>query len=493
MKEITCGYLIGDFYLDCNDKKNRKLYLRNYLFSFVNNNDLELLEMLIEDSPNVVNKDKIEAKIFNHTNGESSIRKSIETLRKVFNDNEKQELIKTIVKQGYLFAGEYETFSANPFAKIEDNTANGSQSTNEDLDSDIQEEVKQKNTDENPSSRLFVWSLFISILLGLLISFIISASQPINSQNKIFGEIFTISGSIVHVIVLSMSLVYFHINVNKQKTFRPINEDIDKNGEPKTEIKNIGYKTRESWEKGRKIAQVSFRKYSRYWGGLLFAWLVLYAFIGLFSYIGIANYPDPKKIPVWFIFLKDSIYNLCNNVNTLFIFLCFFALYKHLKIADEKNEKKIGGFYFWLGSIAIAFMFFVRTIAFFLITSINDLGKDFDENSNQATVMFVFRIISGFLGGVALALYIGRLQSKFLQVSSPLLFLLFSYVAIQPLFVFFDDANSTAFIVFMALTLKCFLIIFMFRLFQSGQLLYYFVRHRLKYELEWKNFSKILK
>ncbi len=90
-----------------------------------------------------------------------------------------------------------------------------------------------------------------------------------------------------------------------------------------------------------------------------------------------------------------------------------------------------------------------------------------------------------------MALYVGRLQSKFLGPSPGIVMALYSYTAIQSLFIFlvgvpegkqiFDKQTITLIAVLLiniALLLKCLLYLYMTRLFQSGDLLFYFLKVR---------------
>jgi len=104
--------------------------------------------------------------------------------------------------------------------------------------------------------------------------------------------------------------------------------------------------------------------------------------------------------------------------------------------------------------------------------------------------------ISGIIGGIAMALYVGRLQSKFLGPPPLLVIALYSYTAIQSLFVFLEEGQVAAVILMdLALFLKYVLFLYMTWLFQSGRLLFYLVRVRRTYgevKSEWQGFRNVL-
>ena len=81
-----------------------------------------------------------------------------------------------------------------------------------------------------------------------------------------------------------------------------------------------------------------------------------------------------------------------------------------------------------------------------------------------------------------MALFVGRLQSKFLGPRFWILYLLYSYTAIQPLVLYIEKHPGWGVIVLdFALFLKCLLYLYMTWLFQSGLLLFYFARMERTY------------
>ena len=108
-----------------------------------------------------------------------------------------------------------------------------------------------------------------------------------------------------------------------------------------------------------------------------------------------------------------------------------------------------------------------------------------------------------------MALYVGRLQSKFLAPSSKLVAVFFSYTAIQSLFVFLVEGPSArvvtispdmaktiaAFLISLALVLKALLYLYTSWLFHGGRILFYFVRtiHTdREIDEEWEGFTSLI-
>jgi len=101
-------------------------------------------------------------------------------------------------------------------------------------------------------------------------------------------------------------------------------------------------------------------------------------------------------------------------------------------------------------------------------------------------------VISGLAGGVTLALFVGRVQSKFLGPSTWLPIALYFYVALQSLYIAIAQTPTRgALIIECALILKCLLFLYITWLFKSGRFLFYFLRVKTTYEHanpDWKTF-----
>jgi hypothetical protein len=105
-------------------------------------------------------------------------------------------------------------------------------------------------------------------------------------------------------------------------------------------------------------------------------------------------------------------------------------------------------------------------------------------------------IVSGIVGGITLAIYVGRVQTRFLGSSLWISLAFYLYVVIQPLFVFIKDFVRGELIIETALILKALLYLYVAWLFQSGRLLFYFVRVRAIFErvdLDWRTFLSVLR
>ena len=94
-----------------------------------------------------------------------------------------------------------------------------------------------------------------------------------------------------------------------------------------------------------------------------------------------------------------------------------------------------------------------------------------------------FTLLTGLYAGIYMALFVARLQSKFLDPSPLLVVLLFSYTAIQPLALYIQTRKEWAWAVLnYALVLKCLLYLYVFWLIESGDLLFYFREVKRNYD-----------
>jgi hypothetical protein len=173
---------------------------------------------------------------------------------------------------------------------------------------------------------------------------------------------------------------------------------------------------------------------------------------------------------------------LCNNFSSLMIILCFNVLNKPSEI--KQGDKSISDTALSIGAALVV----IISLAEFIIAPPNSI--------DQYYLLKWWSWASGIAGGIAMALYVGRLQSKFLGPRAWLLIALYSYTAIQSLFIFLEARQTAAIILIdLALALKCLLFLYMAWLFQSGRLLFYLVRVRRTYKevkTEWGIFRNLL-
>jgi DNA-binding winged helix-turn-helix (wHTH) protein len=164
---------------------------------------------------------------------------------------------------------------------------------------------------------------------------------------------------------------------------------------------------------------------------------------------------------------------LLNNATSLLIFLCFHILNMPTKL--KSGTGRVSDAYLYAGVALVSIMALAEGLMVIYSGS----------PQNRHEVLQGWSYVSGFFGGVAMALYFGRLQSVFVGAPKWFVVLLFVYTLIQSLFFFLEERESVGVAVVLidfALLMKCLLFLYMNWLFESGRLLFYLVRVRRTYK-----------
>jgi DNA-binding winged helix-turn-helix (wHTH) protein len=238
-----------------------------------------------------------------------------------------------------------------------------------------------------------------------------------------------------------------------------------------TDIKEAGYENlRDLHSDSEKIGK-ALRQYANYWRWLLISWLSLYVFLAVLGFKGLdlSTLIASADMEIQLLGIRLSLFNtLLNNWNTGMLFLCFYVLNKQMKDESEKRNLVDTPF------IGFAFFLLIVLTTVFEFMSVANISKSFIPKGAS--------LASGIAGAIAMALLVGRLQSKFLGPCLWLLIALYSYTAIQPLFLYLEKNDIWAVVLIdFALILKCLLYLYTAWLFQSGDLLFYFARVRRIY------------
>lgn len=200
-------------------------------------------------------------------------------------------------------------------------------------------------------------------------------------------------------------------------------------------IIKAGFKNAAEYEKERPGLETDLKNHATWWCRLLASWVPLYL---VFAF---GDFPYHELLLVLF-----------NLGNTFMLGACFYSLNKY---TDEEDREHIAG---WVLNILLLLAWMIVLAALLL-----------KENYVGAL------LLTGITAGITMALYVGRLQSRFLGPRFLIIYFLYSYTAIQPLFLYVQNNPGWRVIILnFALFLKCLLYIYMAWLFQSGLLLFYF-------------------
>lgn len=248
--------------------------------------------------------------------------------------------------------------------------------------------------------------------------------------------------------------------------------------------KNLDFDMQEDLNDPIEIAYNAEKEFLKYWR---YFWVALFLLYVFWTIIQLANNQIHQSDVLS---LVDTFFN---NLAASFLFLCYFSLTKiTIKLDDsniDENEHVVDY------SMKIYLLLATLTIIHLVCYLLSFQGYLL---YNVKTINIFFKGISGLLFSLSIATLIGRLDSKFLNSPSSVIFILYSYAAIQPLFVFFDApifSNKMIFTLYLGLTLKIFFYLFVRWIYQTKRLFFYFLRARklhFNINTNWNNIKNHL-
>jgi hypothetical protein len=245
------------------------------------------------------------------------------------------------------------------------------------------------------------------------------------------------------------------------------------------------YDDPEQWAAAKVGAKAALKQYAWSWKFLLGIWLLLYLTIFLTAYVAPAKGTElpVDKLPLYYALRIISTF--FNNFNSLALALCYVALNYPTVVKPNgpaTSNTRLMKIIIIVGGVVIL----IFTVAECLLVFYLQIGV-----ADKKPILIGMDVASGLFGGTALALYVGRIGSKFLDPPVWLIPALYLYAVIQPLYLFIQNDTGGAFIIGAALCLKSLLYLYMAWLFKSGRLLFYMVQVRAIYEsvnTQWKDF-----
>lgn len=290
------------------------------------------------------------------------------------------------------------------------------------------------------SGKTIKWILFACVVL----TFIGSFAFPFGAANKS-------NAALLQCFTILFALIY------ARKKYRPKKF-------PSSGSENIDYKVNSA------LGIITNR-----WLWLFFVWFLLYLFL-FFSYTE-PSLKFSEKISLdskQFTFAVDLITTTFNYINTMLIVYCF----TYLNEQGEKGKESRRDRWIYLSAL---FVFWIVTFFVYTISWQNE------------GIKIMLDLFTGIVAGIAMALFVGRLQSKFLGARPLLLIFLYSYTALQPLYFYLTNysgwTTGVVLLINLYLILKCLLYLYMAWLFESTRLAFYLVEIRKKHkdiETSWE-------
>jgi DNA-binding winged helix-turn-helix (wHTH) protein/heme/copper-type cytochrome/quinol oxidase subunit 4 len=461
----------------------------------LNRIQFEILHILVVNHGEFVRKDKLVNDVYgNSSAGPNTIEQAILNLRGKLHDASKESrFIETKRGMGYRFIANVRKVSDEDFNEktltvgdaIQDEklSAQGSDAATQTAQPVFKTVAAEHSKDgmltfqawRHGHGKPLTWGLIISVILTVAVSTAFYVS--VDTRKWAMPVV-----CIVQFFVIFFALVY---PLHEPKGLRTNREDAEEDSQLNKDIRtSTGYERSSAWNIASETAKDALERYTKYWQYLLASWLLLYALLTFIGYGGLNlnNLSAQRDLSQQEIALRIATTTF-NNCNTLMIILCFFILNEPIINRSGKRKMKDAS---WTKGAAFVIVFLVIEISLVAVPT----------PFQKSDILKVTSSVSGIAGGIAMALYFGRLQSKFLGPPPWLLITLYSYTAIQPLFMFLAAPEVWAVILLdVALILKCLLYLYMAWLFQSGRLLFYLVRVRRTYqkvEMEWQDFRKVL-
>jgi hypothetical protein len=146
-----------------------------------------------------------------------------------------------------------------------------------------------------------------------------------------------------------------------------------------------------------------------FWILVWVAWLALYAiWLVYWRAVTSSTVPEPIHLAL----------DLCNILSSAFLLLCYFSM-----VLRTVPPETFG----WHGVVTQVIVLFVALV---VGESIITAVVASDSNHVEVAKHF-FDWIEGLIGGIALALFVGRLDSRFIQTSRWIIAILYIYAIIQ--------------------------------------------------------------
>ena len=226
------------------------------------------------------------------------------------------------------------------------------------------------------------------------------------------------------------------------------------------EVAAAGYNSTEEYVAEQPFLEKRLRLFTRWWSLMLASWVPLYIVFAWETWGTWRLGAEANKISTQASIL-EAVFNI---INTAMVILCYNVL------NQEPGRQRTSGVFTGPAAIGIALIALIP-----LLSGSRPLTAD--------EGLAAFTLLTGLYAGIYMALFVARLQSKFLDPAPLLVVLLFSYTAIQPLALYIQTYKDWAWAVLdYALVLKCLLYLYVLWLLRSGDLLFYFREVKRAYD-----------
>ena len=439
----ACSYQFGRFRLHVAENGNMCLRSHGQVIALTTG-ELTILRLLLEHRGQFVKtRTLLDCVTQSPKASENIVHGGVRQLRRTLND---AELIKTERSKGYCFTGNV-SVTTGELSEVGDSGGTVEQNTV------ALHQVTDVNRRKDP---FLIIALLVSTAVLLLPFGLAFAAGSWQSVTKQIGFIQSL------MILVAICYDYFLANSPVPKA---------SNAETRR-------------------ALIAVQQFRRFWRLLLASWCCLYVTL-LFSQ-GL-SWSAANTSSHWQ--TLQVITTFLNNSSALMLVLCYFVLNRPTVIGVEGREVQniplarglilIGGFALLEAALVVSL-------------------EKFGHADYIAVVLFGADLLSGIVGGIAMALFISRLDSRLLGASRVLPVIpsvLYFYVVIQPFYPLLNwtyplgsqvPEHFDLWIMQLAFVLKSIMYIYVTELLKSERLLFYMMSARRVYEnvaTEWRNFS----
>lgn len=210
-------------------------------------------------------------------------------------------------------------------------------------------------------------------------------------------------------------------------------------------------------EPALRLARVAAGDLRRYWGGAWSFWVLLYLALTATALFGLTA-AGPTSVARW----TSVGLNLLQNATTVLLLLAYEVVARPT-VREDLTRRQLLPLEAWL-VFALLLSLIEATLVLLAV---------------PWSVQQWMGWASGFAQGTALALLVGRLDSKYIEPPAPVVALLYLYAAIQGAWPVFQQHRELMLVLtFLALVLKCLLFLFVAWLFESRVIVFYLARVR---------------
>ena len=413
----------------------------------LNHAESQTLRELVENAGQPIRKERLVELI-----SPNDLHKVIHDLRRLLHDTKKEERLIKTENKGYTFVA--------PVRLISESATDAATDQMRAVGETVPVRHEAEDTFEKwmgGRGQMITVALLACVALTSVVSVWLYVTPSLTQHAKPFA-------CLAQALVILIAFVH-SLRLARPKGFGALTQIKEE------DVREAGYESLRDLQSDSEKIRRALKQYANYWRWLLISWLSLYVFLAILGFRGldVSSLISHADVEIQLLGIRLSLFNtLLNNWNTGMLFLCFYVLNKQMKEETERRNLADTPF------IGFAFFLLIVLTTVFEFMSVANISKSFIPKGAS--------LASGVAGAIAMALLVGRLQSKFLGPRLWLLIVLYSYTAIQPLFLYLEknDIWAVALIDF-ALILKCLLYLYTAWLFQSGDLLFYFARVRRIY------------